>query len=136
MICTFHFSFYNYDSRITELLNFIQGTDKFVDGPSNWSRSITPEFDDDQEVDEDEEDEEVEDMSFDLLVRFVQNVFRKISKRARKAVRTVLPVSISTKLVPFNLHIFLFFSLLINLVYYFEFSIYNYVQNYSAGISS
>ncbi|XWS54654.1 hypothetical protein CRYUN_Cryun10bG0107000 [Craigia yunnanensis] len=54
--------------------NFPQGTDNFVDGPRNWSRSITPGFDDDQEVDEDEEDEEEEDRSLDLLVRFVQNV--------------------------------------------------------------
>ncbi|XWS54653.1 hypothetical protein CRYUN_Cryun10bG0107000 [Craigia yunnanensis] len=84
--------------------NFPQGTDNFVDGPRNWSRSITPGFDDDQEVDEDEEDEEEEDRSLDLLVRFVQNVFRKISKRARKAVRAVLPVSISTKLVGFSVN--------------------------------
>lgn len=39
----------------------------------------------------------------DLLLRFVENVFRKVSKRARKAVRSVLPVSISTKLVSLRL---------------------------------
>lgn len=85
--------------------NFPQGTDNLVDGPRNWSRSITPEFDDDLEVGEDEEgEEEEEDRSLDLLVRFVQNVFRKISKRARKAVRAVLPVSIPSKLVGFSVN--------------------------------
>ncbi|CAM8981264.1 unnamed protein product [Rhodiola kirilowii] len=47
-----------------------------------------------------EEDEE--DRSVDLLVRFLQNVFKKISKKARKAVRLVLPVSIPTELVCFS----------------------------------
>ncbi|KAJ6905723.1 hypothetical protein NC652_023472 [Populus alba x Populus x berolinensis] len=37
--------------------------------------------------------------SLDLLVKFVSNVFKKVSKRARKAVRSVLPVPLSTKLV-------------------------------------
>ncbi|OMO63412.1 hypothetical protein COLO4_32481 [Corchorus olitorius] len=81
--------------------NFPQGTDNLVDGPRNWSRSITSEFDDDQD---DEEEEEEEDRSLDLLVRFVENVFRKLSKRARKAVRAVLPVSISSKLVGFSVN--------------------------------
>ena len=49
--------------------------------------------------DEEEEVEEEDDRSLDLLARFVENVFRKISRRARKAVRSVLPPSISTKLV-------------------------------------
>ncbi|XWS68154.1 hypothetical protein CRYUN_Cryun04dG0067000 [Craigia yunnanensis] len=79
---------------------FPQGPDNLVDGPRNWSRSITPVFDDDLEVDEDEE----EDRSLDLLVRFVQNVFRKISKRARKAIRAVLPFSIPSKLVGFSVN--------------------------------
>ncbi|XWS63025.1 hypothetical protein CRYUN_Cryun06bG0061200 [Craigia yunnanensis] len=81
--------------------NFPPGTDNFVGGPRNWSRSINPESDDDLEVDEDEEEE---DRSLDLLVRFVQNVFRKISKRARKAVQAVLPVSIPSKLVGFSVN--------------------------------
>ncbi|KZV23372.1 hypothetical protein F511_35191 [Dorcoceras hygrometricum] len=53
------------------------------------------EFDDE---DEDEEEEE-EDRSLDLLIRFVENVFKKVSRKARKAVKSVLPVPISTKLV-------------------------------------
>lgn len=53
-------------------------------------------------VDEDEESEvedDDDDRSLDLLVRFVQNVFRKVSRRARRAVRSVFPIPISAKLV-------------------------------------
>ncbi|XAR72997.1 hypothetical protein NMG60_11019840 [Bertholletia excelsa] len=73
-----------------------------VDDPRNWGRKqglSKEEYDDfDEEDDEDSE----EDRSLDLLVRFVQNVFKKISRKARKAVRSVLPVTISTKLVGFS----------------------------------
>lgn len=48
---------------------------------------------------DDEDDENDEDRSLDLLVRFVQSVFKKVSKRTRKAVRSVLPFPISTHLV-------------------------------------
>lgn len=82
--------------------NFPQGSEALVDDPRNWSRSISSEFDNDED-EEDEEDEE-EDRSLDLLVRFIENMFKKISKRARKAVRSVLPVSISTKLVGFSIN--------------------------------
>lgn len=54
--------------------------------------------------DEEEEEDEDEDRSLDLLARFVQNVFKKISRRARRAVRSVLPISISTKLVGFSVN--------------------------------
>ncbi|KAL3621064.1 hypothetical protein CASFOL_035976 [Castilleja foliolosa] len=54
---------------------------------------------DDDESDDDEEEEE--DRSLDLLIRFVENVFRKVSRKARKAVKSVLPVPISTRLVGF-----------------------------------
>ncbi|KAJ4824341.1 hypothetical protein Tsubulata_004305 [Turnera subulata] len=79
------------------------GRTGIADNPRSWSRSIGSEFagralDGDDDDDEDEE----EDRSLDLLIRFVQNVFRKISKRARKAVRSVLPVPISTGLVEFS----------------------------------
>lgn len=63
-----------------------------------WNRFDFDGYEDDD--DDDEEDEE-EDRSLDLLVKFVENVFRKVSKRARKAVRSVLPHAISTKLVGF-----------------------------------
>jgi hypothetical protein len=39
------------------------------------------------------------DRSLDLLLKFVSNVFKKVSKRATKAVRSVLAVPLSTKLV-------------------------------------
>ncbi|XP_073309402.1 uncharacterized protein [Primulina huaijiensis] len=55
-------------------------------------------FDDD---DEDDEEDEGEDRSLDLLIRFVENVFKKVSRKARKAVKSVLPIHISTKLVGF-----------------------------------
>ncbi|KAL0365281.1 UNVERIFIED_CONTAM: hypothetical protein Sangu_0625700 [Sesamum angustifolium] len=54
---------------------------------------------DEDDDDDDEEEEEEEDRSLDLLIRFVENVFRKVSRKARKAVKSVLPVPISTKLV-------------------------------------
>jgi hypothetical protein len=47
---------------------------------------------------EDEEEKE-EDRSLDLLVLFMQNFFKNISRRARRAVRSVLPPSIPSKLV-------------------------------------
>ncbi|CAK7330239.1 unnamed protein product [Dovyalis caffra] len=76
-----------------------------LDDPRNWSRSINSEFADHHEDDdEDEDDDEQEDRSLDLLVKFVSNVFKKVSKRARKAVRSVLPVPISTKLVEFSVN--------------------------------
>ncbi|KAM5549801.1 hypothetical protein ABKV19_000959 [Rosa sericea] len=86
------------------------GADSFVDDPRNWSRSINSEidrpygFEDDDEDDEDGDDDDEEDRSLDLLVRFVQNVFKKVSKRARRAVRSVLPVAIPTKLVGFSVN--------------------------------
>ncbi|KAF7851596.1 hypothetical protein BT93_L3480 [Corymbia citriodora subsp. variegata] len=81
--------------------NFPQGGGgNLVGGARNWSRAIDSVYGDDGEGGSDEE----EDRSLDLLVRFVQNVFGKISKRARKAVRSVLPVSISTQLVSFSVN--------------------------------
>ncbi|XP_062028890.1 protein SHORT HYPOCOTYL IN WHITE LIGHT 1-like [Rosa rugosa] len=75
------------------------GADSFVDDPRNWSRSIKSKIDRPYGFeDDDEDDDDEEDRSLDLLVRFVQNVFSKVSKRARRAVRSVLPVAIPTKL--------------------------------------
>ncbi|KAL0726384.1 hypothetical protein Bca4012_022477 [Brassica carinata] len=88
--------------------DFINGRDDFIDGTRSWNRKIRPEyeFDDEgyEEEDERDDEEEEEDRSLDLLLRFVENVFRKVSKRARKAVRSILPVSISTKLVGFSVN--------------------------------
>lgn len=55
--------------------------------------------DDLDEDDDDDEEEEEEDRSLDLLIRFVENVFKKVSRKARRAVKSVLPVPISTRLV-------------------------------------
>ncbi|KAG2250030.1 hypothetical protein Bca52824_089658 [Brassica carinata] len=72
---------------------------------TGWNRRIRPEYGfDDEEDEDDHEEEEEEDRSLDLLLRFVENVFRKVSKRARRAVRSILPVSISTKLVGFSVN--------------------------------
>ena len=74
-----------------------------IDEPRNWLDPVDDEDDVDEDEDGDEEDED-EDRSLDLLARFLQNVFKKISKRARKAVRSVLPVSIPTKLLGFSVN--------------------------------
>jgi hypothetical protein len=68
-------------------------SDKDYD-PRNWSRSINSEFDDDND-----DEQGGGDRSLDLLLKFVSNVFKKVSKRATKAVRSVLAVPLSTKLV-------------------------------------
>ncbi|KAK9941761.1 hypothetical protein M0R45_007455 [Rubus argutus] len=88
------------------------GGGNFADDPRNWSRSIGSEIDrpygfedeEDEDEDDDDDEDEEEDRSLDLLVRFVQNVFKKVSKRARRAVRSVLPVAIPTKLVGFSVN--------------------------------
>ncbi|KAL8541632.1 hypothetical protein ACS0TY_002774 [Phlomoides rotata] len=56
-------------------------------------------YGDDIDEDDDDEEEDDEDRSLDLLIRFVENVFRKVSRKARRAVKSVLPVPISTRLV-------------------------------------
>nr|GMD02698.1 protein SHORT HYPOCOTYL IN WHITE LIGHT 1-like [Ipomoea batatas] len=43
-------------------------------------------------------------MILDIGVNVAQNVFRKISRKARKAVRSVLPVAISSQLVGFSVN--------------------------------
>lgn len=54
--------------------------------------------------DEDDLDEEEEDSSLDLLVQFVQTMLKKISRRARKAARSILPSAISPQLVGFSVN--------------------------------
>ncbi|XP_048319080.1 protein SHORT HYPOCOTYL IN WHITE LIGHT 1 isoform X2 [Ziziphus jujuba] len=58
-------------------------------------------FDGDGLAEDDETDEEDDDAesSIDLLLRFLQSMFKKISKRAKKATRSVLPAAIPTQLV-------------------------------------
>ncbi|KAH0732105.1 hypothetical protein KY289_003293 [Solanum tuberosum] len=84
--------------------NFSQGGDDLIGDSRNWSRHrgsgniVTGDHDEDEDEDEDE------DRSLDLLVKFVQNVFKKLSRKARKAVRSVLPDSISSQLVSFSVN--------------------------------
>ncbi|KAF3627101.1 putative uridine-cytidine kinase C-like [Capsicum annuum] len=60
-----------------------------------------------EEVEEESDDEEESESSFDLLIRFVQSMFKKVSKRARKATRSILPDVISPQLVSFAVDGFL-----------------------------
>lgn len=53
---------------------------------------------------EEEEDEEEEDRSLDLLARFIHHMFKKISRKARKAARTILPSALSPQLVTFSVN--------------------------------
>ncbi|XP_073029728.1 uncharacterized protein [Primulina eburnea] len=69
-------------------------------GVSSRSGMVMGDYGGDFDDEDDEEDEE-EDRSLDLLIRFVENVFKKVSRKARKAVKSVLPIPISTKLVGF-----------------------------------
>ncbi|KDP44551.1 hypothetical protein JCGZ_16384 [Jatropha curcas] len=89
--------------RVFNTNNNNNNNTNIVDDHGIWSRSIDNEFLNNLN-EEDEEEEEEEDRSLDLLVRFIQNLFKKVSKQARKAVRSVLPVSISTKLVTFSVN--------------------------------
>lgn len=76
-----------------------------VGDPLNWNRRRRRNLNggyivgNDEEDEDNDEEEEEEDRSLDLLIRFVQNVFKKISRKARKAVRSVLPINISSQLV-------------------------------------
>ncbi|KQK22756.1 uncharacterized protein LOC100840559 isoform X2 [Brachypodium distachyon] len=53
---------------------------------------------------EEEDEEEEDDRSLDLLARFLQSVFRKASRRARRAARSVLPPSVPAELVKFSVN--------------------------------
>lgn len=78
--------------------------DNFAGDRRDWKQNLDFYGDDDEEEDDEEEEDEEEDRSLDLLIMFVQNVFKKISRKARKAIRSVLPVNISTKLVCVFIH--------------------------------
>lgn len=50
---------------------------------------------------EEESDEDDAESSVDLLIKFLQSMFKKMAKRAKKASRSVLPTVISPQLVSF-----------------------------------
>lgn len=54
---------------------------------------------DDNDLIEDESDDDETESSIDLFIRFFQSMFKKISKRAKKASRSILPSVISPQLV-------------------------------------
>ncbi|KAJ0037282.1 hypothetical protein Pint_23117 [Pistacia integerrima] len=56
---------------------------------------------DDLMVDDDitSDDEDDTESSVDLLIRFLQTMFKKLSKRAKKASLSILPTGISSQLV-------------------------------------
>lgn len=56
------------------------------------------------EDDADDDEDEDEDRSLDLLARFLHSVFRKASRRARRAARSVLPPSVPAELVKFSVN--------------------------------
>ncbi|WCJ21756.1 short hypocotyl in white light1 [Euphorbia peplus] len=58
-------------------------------------------FDDNDLTDYDSDDEDDADSSIDLLIRFFQSMFKKISRRAKKSSRLILPSVISPQLVSF-----------------------------------
>ena len=84
-----------------------------VDDPRRWRRTVNSVRGgvDDCYEDDGGDDNDEEERSLDLLVRFLRNMFKKVSKKARTAVRSVLPQAISTKLVKV---LFFFYLLLSN----------------------
>lgn len=65
----------------------------------NFSDEIRAEEDEYDGYDSDEDNET--ESSIDLLIRFVRSIFRKVSKRAKKATCSILPDFISSQLVSF-----------------------------------
>lgn len=91
------------------LSDFPKEGDSLTGSPLNWNRRrnsnvIGGYIVDENDHDDEDLDEEEEDRSLDLLIRFFQNVFKKVSRRARKAVRSVLPTNISSQLVGFSVN--------------------------------
>ncbi|XAR64985.1 hypothetical protein NMG60_11008898 [Bertholletia excelsa] len=55
----------------------------------------------DEEYENEEEEDDDAESSVDLLLKFLQSMFKKVSKRVRKASRSVLPAAIPPQLVSF-----------------------------------
>ncbi|CAL9085133.1 unnamed protein product [Musa textilis] len=83
-----------------------------VPDPGAWVGNLGGEENGGEDDDYNEEDEEEQDQSLDLLVGFLYNVFRKISRSMRKAARSVLPPFIPSKLVGFSVNGVLILALL------------------------
>ncbi|KAK2968918.1 hypothetical protein RJ640_018610 [Escallonia rubra] len=108
IITALHFDPYTRLQASRRISNYPQEGDNLVDDPRNWTRNrggiVSGGGYNDDGYEEEDVDEDEEDRSLDLLVRFVQNVFKKVSRKARRAVRSVLPLNISSKLVEFSVN--------------------------------
>ncbi|VVA94699.1 unnamed protein product [Arabis nemorensis] len=71
-----------------------ESDDRFFGGYDEYD--VVPE---DDGFSDDEEDER--ESSVDLLIRFLRSMFKKVSKRAKKASRRILPSAMSPRLVSF-----------------------------------
>nr|XP_010907347.1 protein SHORT HYPOCOTYL IN WHITE LIGHT 1 isoform X2 [Elaeis guineensis] len=71
-------------------------------GEEGEGEDIEGVFSVDSDVEEGESGEEDEESGLDLLFQFLQSLFRRVSRRATKAARAVLPPVISPQLVSFS----------------------------------
>ncbi|GLT46672.1 hypothetical protein SLA2020_204140 [Shorea laevis] len=86
--------------------NLRKGRRDILDGPRYWGYSLAEQFVDEADGEEDEE------RSLELFIKFLHNMFRKISKRVRKIARSILPSSIPTDLLNFSVNGILLLALL------------------------
>ncbi|XP_070028049.1 uncharacterized protein LOC107781353 isoform X2 [Nicotiana tabacum] len=85
-----------------------------------------------EEDEEDSDEEEETESSLDLLMRLVGNMFKKVSKRARKATRSILPDVIPPQLVICTLGGAVFVAILLLRVLW---SAVSYFQSTSSGFN-
>ncbi|KAJ8760991.1 hypothetical protein K2173_022029 [Erythroxylum novogranatense] len=97
-----HSQFYPYKCLSTVICGYSKLDGEDPDG-------IGEVFFDGNDIIEDESDEDEEtESSIDLLVRFLHSMFKKLSKRAKKACRSLLPSALSPQLVYFILSLVYF----------------------------
>jgi len=84
-----------------------------LEGDGEYRSSFQEEEGFDVEAYYEEEEEDEEDRSLDLLARFIHHMFKKISRKARKAARTILPSAISPQLVVCTLGSVVFVTILL-----------------------
>ncbi|KAG5050630.1 hypothetical protein GYH30_002811 [Glycine max] len=93
----FHSGFYH-DHRLKPIITNCHGKLNSSGGGYAMDEAGFDEYDGVEDESDDEDDAE---SSVDLLIRFLQSMFKKVSKRAKKASRSVLPTVISPQLVSF-----------------------------------
>ncbi|KAJ4851211.1 hypothetical protein Tsubulata_032760 [Turnera subulata] len=83
-------------SRVFGLVSQLDGSASGVEAEEEIGESF---FDDSEVIlDDSDEDDDDAESSLDLLVRFLHSMFKKLSKRAKKATRSMLPAAISPQL--------------------------------------